>query len=259
MTALRQLQLRFQQYVLHGAREIEPHIASPPARTSERLAVYADAYRLRLLEALTTDFIALHAHLGEEEFGTLGYAYIDAHPSGHPSLRHFGRQLSAFLATAAPYRERPWLAELAAFDWALTEAFDAADRPVLSPAALAAVAPTQWPAMRFTPHPSLQRLDLHWNAAAIWQAADSATVAPAPERSDPPVAWAIWRHELQTYFRSLPVDEAWALDALRSGETFGAICEGLCEWIDAAHVAPHAAGLLKQWLTDGLLCELDLD
>lgn len=259
MTALRQLQLRFQQYVLHGAREIEPHIAGIPARAGERLAIYADAYRLRLLEALTTDFIALRAHLGEEDFDTLGRAYIDAHPSGQPSLRHFGRQLQAFLAATSPYRERPWLAELAAFDWALTEAFDAADRPALSPAALAAVAPTQWPAMRFTPHPSLQRLDLHWNAAAIWQVADSAAVAPAPERSDPPLAWAIWRHELQTYFRSLPVDEAWALDALRSGETFGAICEGLCEWIDAAHVALHAAGLLKQWLTDGMLCELDLD
>lgn len=259
MTALHRLQLRFQRYVLHGAREIEPHIDAARAPAGERLAIYADAYRLRLIEALTTDFIALRAHLGEEDFDTLGRAYIDAHPSAQPSLRHFGRQLHTFLATASPYRERPWLAELAAFDWALTEAFDAADRPVLSPSALAAVAPTQWPAMRFTPHPSLQRLDLHWNAAAIWKAADGATIAPAPERSDPPVAWAVWRHELQTYFRSLPVDEAWALDALRAGENFGAICEGLCEWIDAAHVALHAAGLLKQWIGDGMLCGLDLD
>lgn len=259
MTALRQLQLRFQQYVLHGARAIEPHIAGTPAGASERLAVYADAYRLRLLEALATDFIALRAHLGEDDFDRLGRAYIDAHPSAQPSLRHFGRHLQAFLATASPYRERPWLAELAAFDWALTEAFDAADRSVLAPSALAAVAPTQWPAMRFRPQPSLRRLDLYWNAPAIWKAADSATPAPAPERSESPLAWVVWRHELQTYFRSLPVDEAWALDALCAGNTFGDICEGLCEWVDAAHVALHAAGLLKQWLTDGMLCQLDLD
>jgi hypothetical protein len=31
------------------------------------------------------------------------------------------------------------------------------------------------------------------------------------------------------------------------------VCEGLTEWIDAQHVALHAAGLLKQWLEDGLI------
>jgi len=52
------------------------------------------------------------------------------------------------------------------------------------------------------------------------------------------------------------VDEAWALDALQRGETFAAICDGLTEWIDAQNVAVHAAGLLKQWLTDSLISEI---
>ncbi len=52
------------------------------------------------------------------------------------------------------------------------------------------------------------------------------------------------------------MDEAFALDALLRGETFGAICEGLTEWIDAQNVAVHAAGLLRQWLTDGLIHEI---
>lgn len=79
---------------------------------------------------------------------------------------------------------------------------------------------------------------------------------PALEQSDYPVAWLVWRQDLLTYFRSLNVDEAWALDALRRGETFAAICEGLTEWIDAQNVAVHAAGLLKQWLIDGLISEI---
>ena len=66
----------------------------------------------------------------------------------------------------------------------------------------------------------------------------------------------IWRQDLLTYFRSLIVDEAWALDAMQRGETFADICEGLTEWIDAQNVAVHAVGLLKQWLTDGLISEI---
>ena len=59
-------------------------------------------------------------------------------------------------------------------------------------------------------------------------------------------SWVIWRQELKTYFRSLPVDEAWAIDTAVAGGTFTEICEGLTEWIDAQNVAVHAAGLLKQ-------------
>ncbi|OGI49418.1 MAG: hypothetical protein A3E57_01595 [Candidatus Muproteobacteria bacterium RIFCSPHIGHO2_12_FULL_60_33] len=49
------------------------------------------------------------------------------------------------------------------------------------------------------------------------------------------------------------VDEAWALDAARTGESFATICEGLCEWIDTQNVALHAAGLMKQWIADGIV------
>lgn len=253
MPDLRRLQQGFQHYVLHGTRDIEPCIDGARAPVTDRLAIYAEAYRLRLIEALATDFIALRAHLGEQDFDRLGQAYIDAYPSSHPSLRHFGRHLNEFLATDARYRDRPWLAELAAFDWALTDAFDAPDSDVLAIETLASVAPTRWPQMRLLPHPSLRRLDLCWNAAGIWKAADGNTPLPSPERSPDLVAWAIWRQDLHTFFRSLPVDEAWALDATRAGHDFGSLCEGLCEWIDPAHVAAHAAGLLKQWITDGML------
>ena len=46
------------------------------------------------------------------------------------------------------------------------------------------------------------------------------------------------------------------LDALREGRSFAEICEGLTEWIDARNVALHAAGLLKQWLEDGMINEI---
>lgn len=76
---------------------------------------------------------------------------------------------------------------------------------------------------------------------------------PAPEAGEYPKSWLVWRQDLRTYFRSLSVDEAWAVDTAAGGSSFADICEGLCEWIDAQNVAAHAAGLLKRWVADGLV------
>src|SRR4030067_3631289 len=93
----------------------------------ERLPIYANAYRLRLLEALGTDYPGLHTVLGDDEFDAMGRAYIAAHPSPYFSLRWFGDRMSEFLRTTAPYDKYPVLTEMAAFEWAQSHAFESAD------------------------------------------------------------------------------------------------------------------------------------
>ena len=272
--ALRRLQEDFQGYLLALDARMHPHVlGSAQVSAEERLAIYADAYRLRLLEALDTDYPGLHAVLGDDDFDAMGRAYIAAHPSPYFSLRWFGDRLSEFLRTTEPYSRYPVFAEMAAFEWAQSAAFDAADSEIASIADMAAVPADAWPGLTFAPHASLRRLDLRWNVPAVWKAIDAAqgraSVAggrmpgatagqepPALEESDYPIAWLVWRQDLLTYFRSLNVDEAWALDALQRGKNFASICQGLTEWIDAQNVAVHAAGLLKQWLSDGLIREI---
>ncbi|MBI3897713.1 MAG: putative DNA-binding domain-containing protein [Gammaproteobacteria bacterium] len=258
MPALHDLQKDFQEYLLGASSSVVSKISDADDMTAaERLQVYGEAYRLRLLEALATDFVALQAYLGADDFAALGEAYIQAYPSAHYSLRYFGQYMARFLAATAPFTATPLLAELAAFDWALTSAFDASDDPLLTIDDVGTVAPADWPNLSFRAHASVIRLDLHWNAPAIWKAAETKQEAlPTPEQTEVPVAWLIWRHDLNSYFRSLAVDETYALDALLRGDCFAAICEGLCEWIDPANVAAHAAGFLKQWLADGMLREL---
>jgi hypothetical protein len=255
---LRHLQEGFQYYILHRTGAIQNDIVDTDSvAASERLGIYANAYRLRLLEVLEADFVALCAFLGRDEFNQIGHAYIDAHPSGHFSLRHFGRHLSRFLGASPPYKDNPLLSELATFDWALTEAFDVENSSVATVEEMSAIPPDTWPTARFVPHASFRRLDLRWNAPAIWKAADQRLeILPKPVQADQPVAWVVWRQHLDSYFRSLAVDEAWALDAMARGVSFADLCEGLCEWIDAQNVAVHAAGLLKQWLADGLIKEI---
>jgi hypothetical protein len=272
--SLRRLQEDFQGYLLTPDARMHPHVhGSAQVSADERLAIYANAYRLRLLEALGTDYPGLHTVLGDDDFDAMGRAYIAAHPSPYFSLRWFGDRMSEFLRSTAPYSQYPVFAEMAAFEWAKSDAFDAADSAVANISDMAAIPPDAWPGLRFVPHPSLRRLDLRWNVPTVWKEIDAAqgraSVAggrtpgatagrepPELDESEYPIAWLVWRQDLLTYFRSLSVDEAWALDTMQRGESFAAICDGLTEWIDAQNVAVHAVGLLKQWLTDGLISEI---
>jgi len=260
VTTLDKLQGEFQSYLLGAPNHaIDLVVDAGKIDAAKRLEVYAEAYKLRLLEALETDFVALLAHLGSDAFRELAFAYVDARPSLHYSVRYFGRHMSDYLREAPPYAQNPLLAELAAFDWALTTAFDAENDPVLTVEDMSSIDPQAWPNLTFRPRASVQRLDLEWNAPAIWKAADTgAETLPPPEQAEHLIPWVIWRQGLDTFFRSLDVDEAFALDALIRGERFEAICEGLCEWIDPEHAAGRAAGFLRQWIADEMLRDFSI-
>lgn len=253
-----QLQTQFQSFLLGDKSEIERYVVTTDkASARQRLAVYGDAYRLRLLEVLGEDFPGLEGLLGTESFTALGWAYIDAHPSAHPSIRWFGRHLAYFLRKVPPYNEKPELAEMAAFEWAQGEVVDAADTIVCSAEQLAAVSPTRWPDMRVVFQRAIRCLELHWNVPIAWRAIHDESAMPTLERSARPLAWLLWRRSLQVHWRSLADDEHWAIQACLDGHTLGEVCQRLHERSTAPDVAWRAASLLKQWLNEGLVANIE--
>lgn len=259
MGALQKLELDFQECMLRNNLNMQGQVVSTArAGAAERVRVYVEAYRLRLLEVLQDNYTGLHGLLGDEQFDAMGRAYIDAHPSTHPSVRWFSRRLEDFLKYAEPYVEHPYLAEMAAFEWAQGLTFDAADEPVAGLESLASVPPDAWAGLRFTLHPAVQRLALRWNVPQVWQTLEAGE-APELEQSDTPLPWLLWRADLLTHWRSLNDDEAWALDAVSDGRNFAELCEGLCQWHEASTVAMQAASLLKRWVSDGLIAAVSIE
>lgn len=253
-TRLSQLQLDFQQYLLRGQREIENHVMDTErVPVATRLAIYGDGYGARLTEALGTNFPVLAQLLGETDFGELAAAYIRSHDSTYASIRYYGRAMAEFLAQDPKYSGVPILAELARWEWAMTEAFDAADAPTLEPSAMAAVAPEEWADLRFDWHPSIRRLQLAWNVPQIWNAITNEAEQPEPSLAAEAEQWLLWRRGLEIFFRSLAAAEAAALDAARSGSSFGELCELLCAGSDETAAAAQAAGFLREWLQSGLI------
>ena len=259
MSRLPQIQTDFQRYLLKGDSVVESHVVGTErVPIATRLAIYGDGYRARLAEALEANFPVLCELLGEGDFETLAATYIRTHDSPFFSIRYYGNALSEFLAAEPEYAGAPVLAELARWEWAMTEVFDAADSEPTTVSDLAQVAPEDWAELRFEWHPSVRRLALSWNAPQVWKAvseADDETQPAIPEVvfNPEPIEWLLWRHELQTYFRSLQPGEAVALTAARAGQSFGAICALLSTEFGETRAPAMAAGFLRTWVESGLL------
>lgn len=253
MSALQQMQSDFQRYVL-GAGEVGAGLAAAvreqaglPARA--RLAIYHNAYRARLREALSAAFEHTWGYVGDAMFAELADNYAHAHPSPFRNLRWFGGDFAAHAARAMP--DYPFVAELAGFEWSLGLAFDAADAAPLRAADLAALAPRDWGAMAFALHPSAQLLALRWNTVALWQALAAQRTPPEAEEAAAPACWLVWRSDNQPHFRSLDALEAQALRGIGQGATFGAVCQAAAA--GDADATPRLAGYLQAWLAQGVL------
>lgn len=255
MSTLARLQHDLQQHVLKGDAAILAAVnGSERVPAATRLAVYAEAYRLRLIEALASNMPRLQQLLGQQEFPVVAQMYIDRHPSTFTSIRWFGHRLGELLAQERP--AEPWLAELARWEWAIAAAFDAPDGEPMGFTHLAQFAPDDWPALAFQFHASVQSLQAATNAPALFKALTEEQPAPQPANLDEPQAWLIWRRELTTQYRSMDPAEAATLAVMREGGTFASMCETLCAWHDPEQVATQAATYLKQWITEDLIIEV---
>ena len=221
-----------------------------------QLDIYANAYVLRLSEALRCNYPVLHQALGDEDFDTMAQAYIDRHPSGHTSIRWFGATLASLLRDTQPWRAVPVLSELAVFEWAIRHTVDAADAVRWTVEALLTVPAEKWGKLRFALHPSLSRLSLQWNVPQLMRALTDATeseLAPSLVPTVQPGHWLVYRKpDLTSGWHSVSEMEHVALDRLQQGASFGDICVYIAGFTDD-EPALKAAGMLRCWVELGLL------
>lgn len=216
------------------------------------LRIYQQAYRARLVAALRDNFSVLPKVMGDDAFDALALAYLEAHPSARPSIRWFGDTLPAFMATHDELVPHPAMTDLARMEWALRAAFDAADAPPLRIAALAAVPPDDWPALVFTPLPSVQLVNLHWNIGPVWRALQGEAEPALPEPEALQHVMLIWRAGLETRWRVLEPAAATLLASALRGESFAELCVFATDEVGAQAAPLHAASALRAWLDDGL-------
>jgi len=257
-TSLAHIQTEFQEYVT-GSPADRPGIAAMIAdqfglSSADRLAIYYDAYRIRLHEALSEAFNKTHAYVGDETFADLCSAYIEQYPSHYRNLRWFGDRFPDFVAERLS--DYPMVAELSRFEWALGLAFDAADAGVLALESLQQLDADDWETIGFVLQPSLQLLALHWNVPAIWLALEKEEEPPEAVAVEPALGWMVWRKELQPHFRSLTAYETLALTGLAQGLSFSRVCSDAAELADD-DITAQIAGWLHGWITEAVLVDVN--
>lgn len=252
MPTLAELQHSLQDFMLDNTAEAEQlTLETPQFSRQERLQIYHNAYRLRLIDALRNDFPALEKVLGEERFSEICSEFIAVSPSTNPSLRWLGEKFPEFLQA----RDALHIGELAAFEWAQTMAFDAANASLASIDDIRALPPEAWMNMQLEFHPSVHTLWLKSNAPALWNGyiKEEGVVDLEVAITTEPQAWLVWREDLQVVYRALEQSEASALLAFLSQKNFAEVCTELCNWFAEEQVPMQAARFLQQWLQAGLI------
>ena len=256
MLPLRELQIRLFAALTASGAERDPALLGLVSDRgglgpAQRLDIYADMYRTRLVDVLREDFPRVLAVLGDEEFQALACRYLLQHASTHPSVRYVGRRYADFLAGEAI--GLPFLGDLARLEWARVEVFDAPDADPLRLSDLESLPASDWPTLRLRPIPACLVVECAWPAHEIWAAAGDATLdrsgAGRPEAS----TIRVWREGWSVSHAAMGDLERQVFPLLERGESFARLCAAAEGGLEPEAAARAVGSLLMRWLEDDLL------
>lgn len=170
---------------------------------ADRLNIYANAYYMRLLECLQSDYPALRKALGDDIFNQFVIEYLQAYPSQSYTLSELGARFPKFLEETQPPLEPgnppswpEFLIDLARLERAYAEVFDGPGSegvPTLRLDDLAAIPPDRWGNIVLVAGSGLRlesfRFPVHRYCSAVRKEAEAEV--PDPE----PTHLAIYRHD----------------------------------------------------------------
>jgi hypothetical protein len=248
-----------------AARLVRParthDVVLPSARLSaaERVGVYQGMYLPRMTEALESDYPGLAHYLGPRAWERLVRAYVDAHPSRSYTLNELGRRLPEFVGRARVPRPA-FCRDLARLEWAITEAFDAAETPALGEREIAAVAPSAWARARLVPVAALRLVALDHDAGAwLDSTRDERHLHPRPRRGLSLVV--VYRRNYGVLRREVDPAGFALLADLAAGQPVGrAVARALGRrGAKRLRGADQAFRLFREWAAAGLFSRIETE
>ena len=206
----------------------------------ERLEIYNRQYWFRVIGAVSEDYPALNAVLGQKRFDALILAYLKENPSTSFTLRDLGARLPLW------FDGRPELVgshhklavDVARLEWAYIEAFDSPTLPALNTADFARLLPTSVLALQ----PHLQLLELryavdevvlavHKNRPATDIVSNAVTERKESKRlriprlKRCPTYLAVHRYQDSVYYRRIDHEAFLLLSAIQEGEPITSVVD----------------------------------
>ncbi|MGV6816868.1 MAG: HvfC/BufC family peptide modification chaperone [Thiotrichales bacterium] len=250
---LQTLQTSFQHAVLEteciGADWVS---SSKQGMSSQaRLAIYHNAYRLRLIDVLLDTYEHTATYLGDDWFQALASRFVQSHSSTHDNIGYYGQAFPSFLAEQLP--DDLEVAEMAQMDWTLRRAFDGADCEVMTLDHLHQIISGHLAVERLQPVPTLSLSQQQFNTLDIWHAINQDETPPNTARLPQTMDIVIWRKEYSPHFQSISPIEALAIRCLRAGETLENIGATLAKAFPESNPATTFGGFLQRWINEQML------
>jgi len=248
--------------VTQGETEASEHLIGTEVFPADRgLAVYANAYFVRLVTCLSESFPAVARALGEEAFSDLAVDYLRASPPAGPNLGTLGRGFADHLEATRPEStgvDGRSLVSLARYEWALEQVFDGPGgegTPGITSGALAALSPETWLETRLVANPALCLLRLETAVDAYCHTVRG--LDPDESRPALPAEGPRWLALSRRAYvvRRLVCERAEyeLLERLAQGASIGQALSG----VDVEITPEQMHRWFARWMTEGLFVALD--
>jgi len=168
-----ELEAAFAAALLDPERPLPAGIRRDEAEDAARaFNVYRNNRAVSLIEALKQAYPALLRFVGAPFFEAAARVFLEKEPPRSPVLLSFGAGFGDFLESFEPAGSVPYLGDLARFEWARIEAYNAPDAEPLPIERLQSIAPEELSGLGLELHPSLRLLSSRYPVASLWAATE---------------------------------------------------------------------------------------
>ena len=215
---------------------------------SRRFNIYRNNRAVSLIDSLKATFPAVHKLVGEAYFSAVARSFIDEHPPVSAVMAEYGANFGEYIRQSPNAQNIPYVADLAALEWARLQSFHAADAASLPLDVLLSKAePAQYDSLVFTVLPSLFQLSSRWPVGSLWSEISSpaAQAADQPEMDmNSPEHIVVVRPEYEVFVQVLPESGAMLLEQLKRGDSLQEAVSSVTENDPEFDPGLHLKGLI---------------
>lgn len=176
---LRSLQAAFRAGVLAPDAATPETLGGAAVVGADRFWIYRNNYVASLTDVLADTYRAVARLVGDENFRFLAHRFVRQAPPAEPALYAYGDGFADFIAgVEAAVAELPFLPDLARLEWAVNEAYFAADAEPLVAEALAALAPEDYAGLHLALHPTARLVGSDYPVWHLWDAEGLDAIEP---------------------------------------------------------------------------------
>ena len=172
---LADLQAAYRGYLLSGdSALLAPAIVADSFDGPERLAIYRNNFLISLGEALKANFPVTLQLVGADFFEQAARRFVLAHPPQRPCLFEYGAGFADYLRDLPELSTRPYIVDVARFEFARVAAYNAPVEPAVTSETLIGLSPEQLEALPIRRARHALVVAVRAPVLALWQAHQAA-------------------------------------------------------------------------------------